>query len=819
MIFTGGGIGGDAGPDRGGHRGGGGGGATRKHIKKFGKNLNKLTKAPAAPPVPVVSSVSGGGLSGSFRGSSSNRNGLLLLSTKSKSGSGGVGSAGLLAASGTPKSAHDALLLSAGARDGGDSTKKLSALAWGAGGTKDKEIATSVDNRGADTSVDFGADSPHTELVLDRGDSSLQSQRFSTYRRTEQTSSLENRASVKPVLPEQRHSFAGGQRDSTDRLTVGDVTEHVTNLSLNKSHSGKGPNIDLQSNHGSDARDIPQSSEKAYVRESMTNNTTQYTVDSAKDYQAEYMSKLARDRAEKLRLEEEARVAAQKERAALRLRVLEEKRLEERKRLLSIQSQERKELSKPSSMVILEPLGKPKKDNPPPITPKPTIKSQQAESKEDRRTLYDPDRSFSSLVGGKAMKSNSSNNAELSRGIAKQSPVHDPTITSTLTEHETVDSPKPVQLVQLSNLDELDRGGRGEGQGGQRMLFDPNSGSMVAVLSRDDPKSAKKSKPKAPPKVPVKMSDVKIVVESSDSKLVRGKKGGNRKDEPMSLQQRNKKSHDKGKQTPRKRIPRTRGVLYKLDKSGNYLNVDECEPDEGYGAHRVPGGKVKNPGAHAIFVKQHEVKELDSQPTTSSSTAEGFSYRNDPGFLQHQTNFEAQQQKILEDAWASLIENDEPIAVESNKKDELPASKSGDDEYAAALEISPSIIGLNFDAIDNIESIMLPPAIKVNGSHNQEDPIALTTKYSMGTTSSIGASQSSNPFIGSLGAMSGGSLWGASSNPGATSTAYDLSALTGWNPTPFGETDPSLVGTVGLHGSTSQSSKLHLWGSSALDDN
>ena len=38
-----------------------------------------------------------------------------------------------------------------------------------------------------------------------------------------------------------------------------------------------------------------------------------------------------------------------------------------------------------------------------------------------------------------------------------------------------------------------------------------------------------------------------------------------------------------------------------------------------------------------------------------STATEGFSYRNDPGFIQHQ--FEAQQQKILEDAWASLVEN------------------------------------------------------------------------------------------------------------------------------------------------------------------
>lgn len=814
MSFIGGGIGGDAGPDLGGNRGGGG--ANRKNTKKFGKNLNKLTKAPAAPPVPVISPGSGAGSSSSFRGSSSNRNGLLLLSTKSKSSSG-VGGGGLLAASGTPKTAHDALLLSAGARDV-VSTKKQPAHAWGAGGAKDKETVSSVDFRGADYAAEVGTGTSNSDSTLDRRDSSLQRQRSSTHRWTEQTSSLDNRGAEKSVLPEQRDSFAGGQRPSSDRWTVGDVTDHVSNISLSKIHTGKDASKDMQLNYRSSTSDILQANENADVRESKTEATNQNTIDNSKDYQAEYMSKLARERAEKLRLEEEARVAAQKERAAMRLRVLEEKRLEERKRLL-IQNQERRELSRPSSQVILEPLGKPKKNTSTLLPPKPTISAQQVEKKEDRRTLYDPDRSFSSLVGGKTVKSNSINNAELPRGSAKQSPVHVPAMSSASTDYEKDNSPKPVHMVQLSNLDELDRGGRGEGQGVQRMLFDPNSGSMIAVLSREDPKSAKKAKQKATPKGPVD----KIVVESPDSKMVRGKlgKGSSRKEEPISLQQRNKKPLDKGKQTPRKRVPRTCGVLYKIDKSGNYLNVDESEPDEGYGAHLVPGGKIKNPGAHANVVKQQEVNDTLTQPKTTSTTAtDGFSFRNDPGFLQHQTNFEAQQQKILEDAWASLVENDEPMTVESNEmaKKELPATKSGDDEYAAALEISPSIIGLNFDSIDTMDSVMLPPAIKVNGSHNHEESIALATNFTLGATSSVNAVQSANPFVGPLGGVPGASLWGTS-NTGASSSAYDLSALTGWNPTPFGETDSTLVGSVGLTGSTSQSSKLHLWGSSALDDN
>ena len=50
--------------------------------KKFGSNLNRITRAPTAPPVLPGS----GAATSSFRvGSSSSRNGLLLLSTKAKS--------------------------------------------------------------------------------------------------------------------------------------------------------------------------------------------------------------------------------------------------------------------------------------------------------------------------------------------------------------------------------------------------------------------------------------------------------------------------------------------------------------------------------------------------------------------------------------------------------------------------------------------------------------------------------------------------------------------------------------------------------------
>lgn len=88
--------------------------------------------------------------------------------------------------------------------------------------------------------------------------------------------------------------------------------------------------------------------------------------------------------------------------------------------------------------------------------------------------------------------------------------------------------------------------------------------------------------------------------------------------------------------------------------------------------------------------------------------------------------------------------------------------------------------------------------------------------FALGAASSASPAPPANPFS-PLG-VSGAALWGAGT-PGATSTAYgDLGALTGWDATPFAETGTAL-GSAGLNGSNSQASKLHLWGSSAFDDN
>jgi len=582
-------------------------------------------------------------------------------------------------------------------------------------------------------------------------------------------------------------------------------------------------------------------------------STTQSSGESppAKDVdQVEYMSKLAKERQEKRRLEEEERMAAQKERAAARLRELEGKRMEEKKKEQQEQSETRKELSKPS--MPLELLGKSKKDTttstetplqaePPPsstsaapkllTSPKRASPPTNTEKKKVERTLYDPDRT----VWGKGGSSKTDEQQEVSN--TNKSPVHGPSPTpvagfSATTDNKKSATPIPIQMVRLSDLrsDEQvssPRGGaettvdnsQSSGGGGPRLLFDPTSGGMVSASVKN---SKQKRSSKDTSKIISRGMMGSAIDGSDNTKPVRGKQGkGNRKDDATAPPQRSKK-----RQPSKKRNPRTRGVLYKLDKGGNYMTADGCEPDNGYGSHRVPGGKVKNPTAYAKLMKKEKVQTTTTAetaqpndmtvPTTTTTTAtegfstatEGFSYRNDPGFIQHQ--FEAQQQKILEDAWASLVENkdDEGGGEQQSAspgKQVVPTAKSGDDEYAAALAISPSRIGLNFDTNNNMDSIMLPPAIAANAKPSQEVDLA---QFAFETTSTTTQQPAANPF-----ASLGTGLWGGGSSAGGatTSTSYgDLGALTGWAPTPFSA--DTTTETAG------QSSKLGLWGSSALEE-
>jgi hypothetical protein len=282
------------------------------------------------------------------------------------------------------------------------------------------------------------------------------------------------------------------------------------------------------------------------------------------------------------------------------------------------------------------------------------------------------------------------------------------------------------------------------------MLFDPTSGSLVAAPSSDiqlqqqisptvagkgslkKANTAKQPFPK-PPTGAVKASDTK------QKQLVHQKKSDVKSRNP-------KKSKAK--------CPRTLGVKYKKDERGNYLIADECEADCGYGQHSVPGGKAKN---------EAQPEKPSKKLNADAPAFFGFQIQKDSTFLQQQTDFEAQQQRILEDAWASLEEAAPPREDECNEDIEVHQpqprkSRSQEDEYAAALAISPTIIGLGL---------------------NKEEPFDLSKFALEGDCTGLPSNRFSSTGGGGS-RLLGSATWGTSDKT-STATLGEIAGLSGWN--------------------------------------
>ena len=817
--------------------------------KKFGKNLNKvLSNTPAAPPVPVITT-SGSGSQSLFRGSSSSNNGLLLLSTKSRSISSGLlqplgsisSSSNNPLSTSSPQTAHDALLLSAaGVPSGEGGGKKMaSGPVWG----REKQSSSSLENKqlgGADQAVEKKKPAAAEFLVPMK--TSVATVRVEQLGEDVKKLNLHKRDSKKPAIPikpteenvtdseekpsankkavvetkKKQPQHQGNddemavymsklakqraekiqseeeartlQQKEATALRLKELEEKKQlveskkkqppqpppkqNSAARRDASSKKPAIPIKPTEEdvTDSEEKPSANKKAVVE----TKKKQPQHQGNDDEMAVYMSKLAKQRAEKIQSEEEARTLQQKEATALRLKELEEKKqLVESKKKQPPQpppkqnSAARRDASKPSSNIVLEPLGKSKKNavaSPKPKTP----------VVEKNKKLYDPERPYSSLVGGSNTKSKKNDKQNSKDGANKK-------------------EENPV-LVHLDSLDDHGRRSNvGDNSGGTRMLFDPTSGSMV--------KASKKGKQQQSPKM---SDDTAEKLRHIDKSLRREKKGGGggRKDDYSAAATTSHFNKDRKaqKQLAMQRIPRTCGVLFKVDKNGNYVNVDRCQAENGYGAHRVPGGRRRNPAARAqLFEEERLLREHQTHVDGNlNAAAEGFSFRNDPGFVQHQTECEAQQQKILEDAWASLVETDEQQQQQQHvEAEEKPTAKklSVDDDYAAALAMSPSMIGLNFDQNEGSGSIKLPPAFTANTKSDKSSEPSIDFRSFAFADNDAAAS---NPF--------GGGLWGN------TAGGNDLGALSGWD-----FTSTTSEKQDGGKTSTSKSSKLNLWGSSVLD--
>ena len=150
------------------------------------------------------------------------------------------------------------------------------------------------------------------------------------------------------------------------------------------------------------------------------------------------------------------------------------------------------------------------------------------------------------------------------------------------------------KLIHLSSYEDRDRGVR-NGSSAPRMLFDPKSGSMVEVKSREETSNSKRRERKPKQR---KDRENKAATPSDGKKNPRKLKG--RKDSISS-----EKSENDKKSKALTRLPRTCGVLYARNEKGNLYCVDECDGDLGYGCHSVPGGRVRNAEGYQKFVDEH----------------------------------------------------------------------------------------------------------------------------------------------------------------------------------------------------------------------
>jgi hypothetical protein len=421
-------------------------------------------------------------------------------------------------------------------------------------------------------------------------------------------------------------------------------------------------------------------------RQSQGGEAAHDTQDTAE--QGARMSKLAKERAEKRRSEEEARFASQKERASQRLTELEEK--------MHVDSVEPK---RPQSPKALESL---------------------AVADRAPRTLYDPDRTYSSLVGAGDTKNE--NNRGSPEAMPPQRNGRGQYVPSS-PEAPSQGDPQfsRQQVIHLSSYEDRDRGERGT-SAAPRMLYDPKSGSMVAVPTRDDSAAGRGGRKERTKKGRNNGREKDSRQETiTTEKAGRKAKGQGRKEENGvrgrggDLASPSKGEAKKGRVVNSERkLPRTCGVLYARDEKGNLHCADGCDGDLGYGAHSVPGGRARNPEGYAKYLENQKRGPQDESPLYDDQYGVEDSYEadvheNGEG-VTLQTGFSLPEPKEPKFEW---IKPNEKIALMTGIEDSPTLQ-------ATAKEWAPSQAALAAAAAA-IESEKANAPTSVGSNDGQED--------------------------------------------------------------------------------------------------
>jgi len=418
--------------------------------------------------------------------------------------------------------------------------------------------------------------------------------------------------------------------------------------------------------------------------------------------------------------------------------------------------------------------------------------------KTNPRTLYDPSgaRSYSSLVGGgsKDEKELSVPTPEHSRNNARAlsgggfSPD-----SAGLTDGRDPKYSRQA-VIQLSSYETRDRGERGAGAG-PRMLFDPKSGSMVAVPSRDDSATGARGR-KDRGKKGRKEKDPKADSKTEANENGRAGRKGKQKRDELSQRGRgdqvstpSKAEAKKGRSTNSRKLPRTRGVLYSRDNKGVLYSVDGCDGDLGYGAHSVPGGRTKNPDAYAKYTEEQKQTPRDEDEFYNGHSLE-MSYEKDAGdqaqgqFVALQTGFNVQEPVKLD--WVkpnekiSLVTGiDDSPTLQATAKEWAP-SAAAVAAAAAALEREKEVLsspvhrldadedddddddapfGLGFDPTLNMDSVIQSPSSEPATAF---DAVNLATLSLEPSALKSTAAKSNHIF-----AFESGATWGSSNTAGS----------------------------------------------------
>jgi hypothetical protein len=312
-----------------------------------------------------------------------------------------------------------------------------------------------------------------------------------------------------------------------------------------------------------------------------------------------YMSRLARERAEKRRSEEDARFQEQKTKAGERLRQLEQK----------MQSSS-------------------------PDTTTTTAAWDAARPRSGSRGLWEPEDQ-----GHDKPKQHARDGDDYHHGSNSK----------VLESHPPANSNYTGPVIHLSSYEDRDRGERKDSAAAPRMLYDPKSGSMVAVKAptrggsggNDDSRKERGSK-----KVRSKNADAAASQKSenggdntnskqataANNRKNKGRKDDNRTNGTATAPVLPKVEPFKKKVNPERRLPRTCGVLYACDEKGNVYCADGCEGDLGYGAHSVRGGRARNATAYADYTeKQRQHQNQHQQQRYKNNDEERDTYDQNLG--------------------------------------------------------------------------------------------------------------------------------------------------------------------------------------------